>query len=552
MPGRSGRRRPRGGRGQRGSVRHVDDVAAVVGVGDAECDAQCGVGSDRVGDDPGRSLGGEHQVDAEAAASLRDVDETVDELRQLPQERRELVDDHDERRGRVDAGVARRELAELLEVADVVTGEQALTSTHLGAQRRQCPPRETVAEVGDEPHRVGERGQLAERSAALVVHEQQAHPVRWVVQCERRQQGSQQLALARSRRAGDQGVGAVETQVDVGGRALCPPHRSAQSATASGPGRPAISDPRGVAQQRRFVEHIAERDLLRLAGGRGVDIGLRAEPGQGAGQRFDLVEVQLVRHDAVRAVPSVVSCARTGSAPAPTATPDPSSSRTAPSCSGSPARVVESHTVRPPGATGGPPAAASTSSSSTRSPSTRPWQCGTHRHQRQVASRPGPASTRSDNTSGPIWASSWATMDRATAGAVSSSPTTAMPPVLARSTATGPSSVAPRSATRSASARSERSPPARRRTRLSDATGPSPTRIRQCGGERSQSRSRCASARASASLPDGTWSARRDRWSRWSRARWIAAVIELRAELRDPEPVLRPTTRGAPRSPTPR
>ena len=162
-------------------------------------------------------------MDAEAAAPLRDVDEAVDELGQLPQERRELIDDHDERWGRLDAGVARRELAELLEVADVVTGEQALTSTHLGTQRRQCPPRETVAEVGDEPHRVGERGQLAERSAALVVHEQQAHPVRGVVQCERRQQGSQQLALARSRRAGDQGVGAVETQVDVGGRALCPP-----------------------------------------------------------------------------------------------------------------------------------------------------------------------------------------------------------------------------------------------------------------------------------------------------------------------------------------
>ena len=131
-------------------------------------------------------------------------------------------------------------------------------------------------------------------------------------------------------------------------------------------------------------------------------------------------------------------------------------------------------------------------------------------------------------------------MDRATAGAVSSSPTTAMPPVLARSTATGPSRVAPSSATRSASARSERSPPAAGRTGCSDATGPSPTRIRQCGGERSQSRSRCASD-ASERV-----AARRHLVSEARSlvpvepGEAITAVIELRAELRDPEPVLRP------------
>ncbi len=64
-------------------------------VGDPQRDPQVGVGLDLGADDTGRALGREEQVHAERAASPSDVDQSADEVRQLGDERGELVD-HDQ------------------------------------------------------------------------------------------------------------------------------------------------------------------------------------------------------------------------------------------------------------------------------------------------------------------------------------------------------------------------------------------------------------------------------------------------------------------------
>ncbi len=83
-----------------GGVGGVDDVAAVVLVGDPQRDPQVGVGADVGRDHATGSLGGQHQVDAERAAALGDGDQAVHEVGQLGDHAGELVDDQHQPRDR--------------------------------------------------------------------------------------------------------------------------------------------------------------------------------------------------------------------------------------------------------------------------------------------------------------------------------------------------------------------------------------------------------------------------------------------------------------------
>ena len=91
------------------------------GGGDPQSDAQVGVGPDVRRDDTGRALGREHQVHAERATALGDVDHAVDEVRHLGGERGELVDaDEQARRRRVGMVALERD-----QVLDAVLGPAA-------------------------------------------------------------------------------------------------------------------------------------------------------------------------------------------------------------------------------------------------------------------------------------------------------------------------------------------------------------------------------------------------------------------------------------------
>ena len=64
-------------------VGRADHVRALGRLVDAQRDAQVRVRADVLADDAARALGREHEVDAEAAAALGDVDDAVDELGDL-------------------------------------------------------------------------------------------------------------------------------------------------------------------------------------------------------------------------------------------------------------------------------------------------------------------------------------------------------------------------------------------------------------------------------------------------------------------------------------
>ncbi len=101
----------------------TEHVVAVGLVGHPQREPEVGVGPQVVLDHTGRALGGEHQVQAERAAPLCDVDHPVHELRHLVHQRRELVyHDHQARRGLRVAGPL-----QFLQVLDVLGGEQVLT-----------------------------------------------------------------------------------------------------------------------------------------------------------------------------------------------------------------------------------------------------------------------------------------------------------------------------------------------------------------------------------------------------------------------------------------
>jgi hypothetical protein len=72
---------------------HVEGVGAIV---QAQRQSQVRVGPDVIVDHTSGPLRGEHEVDSETAAALRDPDEGGDEVGEVDGEGRELVDDDDE------------------------------------------------------------------------------------------------------------------------------------------------------------------------------------------------------------------------------------------------------------------------------------------------------------------------------------------------------------------------------------------------------------------------------------------------------------------------
>ena len=146
----------------------------------------------------------------EAAAAQGDVDDAVDELGDLLGQGGELVDDDEQARRRVRMALA----LHLHEVLGVGLLEQQLAVVQLGVQRDQRPAHLVAVEVGDHAHRVRQVDALLERGAALVVDEQERHPLRAVHRGQPDDQRLQELGLAGAGRAGDEGVRPVLAQVE--------------------------------------------------------------------------------------------------------------------------------------------------------------------------------------------------------------------------------------------------------------------------------------------------------------------------------------------------
>ena len=190
--------------------RRPDDVVRLVVGGHPQGDAQVGVGPDLPGDDARRALGGEDEVQAEAAAAQRDVDDAVDELGDLLGQGGELVDDDEQARRRVRMALA----LHLEEVLGVGLLEQQLAVVELGVQRDQRPAHLVAVEVGDQADGVRQLDALLERGAALVVDEQERDPLGTVHRGQPDDERLQELALAGAGGAGDEGVRTVLADVE--------------------------------------------------------------------------------------------------------------------------------------------------------------------------------------------------------------------------------------------------------------------------------------------------------------------------------------------------
>ena len=205
-----GHRTARQRRVEVGGDGRAEHVVAVRLVGHPQGHPQVGVGAQVVLDDAGRTLGGEDQVQAERPTPLGDVDHAVDELRDLLDERGELVDDDDQARRRGDLAPA----LELDEVLGLVLGEDVLAVPQLGRQRRQGPAHQVRGQVGDQADGVRQVDAVAEGRPTLVVDEQEAEPLRRVRHGHAEDPRLQQLGLAGAGGATDQRVRAVGPQVD--------------------------------------------------------------------------------------------------------------------------------------------------------------------------------------------------------------------------------------------------------------------------------------------------------------------------------------------------
>ena len=188
------------------------DVDRVTVVLHPQGDAQVGVGLDLVVDDAGRALGGEDQVEPEAAAALGDVDERGHEVGELDGEEGELVDD--------DAGAAAdgsRRGSRRCSSSEVSAGlaQHPFAVAELGTQAAQDPSGEVLVEVGDQtPTVCGRSAQASNAEPPLKSTSTTLSSSGGSVGGEPDDEAAQQLALAGAGGAGDEPVRAVGDEVD--------------------------------------------------------------------------------------------------------------------------------------------------------------------------------------------------------------------------------------------------------------------------------------------------------------------------------------------------
>jgi hypothetical protein len=192
-----------------GGVGRVDHVGRLRGRGHPQADPEVEVGPHVGADHAPGALGGEHDVDPEAAPPHADAHHARHELGQLLDQRGELVHhDHEARQPLAGAGPV------VLDVLGAGVGEEVLAAAQLGRERVERAVDQVPVEVGDQPDAVRQVGAGGERAAALVVDQHEREPVRPVPQCQRRDQGLQQLRLAGPGGTGDQRVRAVAAEID--------------------------------------------------------------------------------------------------------------------------------------------------------------------------------------------------------------------------------------------------------------------------------------------------------------------------------------------------
>jgi hypothetical protein len=153
-------------------------------------------------------------MDAQGAPPLGDVDQPAHEVRELTGQGGELVDDDGQPGDGGERGPPHPELEVVGQVLGAGRGQQLLPAPELGTERLERPLDQVRVEIGDHAHRVRQVDAVLERGAALVVDEHEVHLVGPVGHGQGRDEGLQQLALARPGGPGDQGVRTIDAEID--------------------------------------------------------------------------------------------------------------------------------------------------------------------------------------------------------------------------------------------------------------------------------------------------------------------------------------------------
>jgi hypothetical protein len=150
-------------------------------------------------------------MDTEGTAALRDVDHAVDELGDILRQRRELVDhDHQAR-----WSVRIPTFLQLEQVLRLPLGQDVLPPAQFRSQRDEGPSEQMRRQVGDHPDRMRKPGAVTERRPALVIDEEERHPLRAVGGGQAHHPGLEKLRLAGPGGPTDQGVRAMSAQIEI-------------------------------------------------------------------------------------------------------------------------------------------------------------------------------------------------------------------------------------------------------------------------------------------------------------------------------------------------
>ena len=240
-------------------------------------------------------MGGQQEMDAEAAAALRDPDERRQEIGQLLRQCRELVDDHHES-GQRFSGARTPVLGE-------ITGrggaQQPLSTADLRVEAHERSLGQPVVEIGDHTDDVGKMHTRVECRTALEVDQHERQVVGTNASGERHHERPQQLALAGARGARQETVRAVTYEIELDDTVGRSTDRCHQRRVGSS-GGPAAGDRRRVERSADFAQREVGRqpDLVEI-GGLGVDERCESAGGVERGDTADPGEVQWGLPDAV-------------------------------------------------------------------------------------------------------------------------------------------------------------------------------------------------------------------------------------------------------------
>lgn len=192
-----------------GRVRYFKHIAAVAFVLHAQADAETRVAPYFIVNDARRFLGRQDQMHAQRTADGRDADQLVHEFRLILFELRELVDNDHQMRERP-AALAFQKLVifvDVLQVSGIV--QYFLPSDQLRFERNLRPFHEPAAQIGDRSDDMGQVDERVGHAPAFVVDQHESKVMRVELGGKRSDDRLDDLAFARSGRAGDQAVRAV-------------------------------------------------------------------------------------------------------------------------------------------------------------------------------------------------------------------------------------------------------------------------------------------------------------------------------------------------------